>query len=585
MKGTVSLRVKRILVLAGLVMGLAGLGWLYLYAPRNTLDHLGENPALEGQPRALIMIAIFLGTFVSEDLACIGSGLLVATGRIDFLSATAAAFAGIFIGDIFIFAAGFFFGGPILSHRWARWVLSRRSLNRAEGLFRRKGLWIILATRFLPGTRTATYFTAGALRAPAIPFILVFGLAAAIWTPLLVGLSHLIGRHLIELYLVYEAFTLPALLAVGLGMYLIFHYGLPMFTWQGRRRLRGKWLRATRWEYWPVWQVNGLVLLYILYLGFIRHRRPTLFTAANPCMPHGGFIGENKSDILAPFSGQGRALPAWTSIPAGDPPGRMGAFTEAFARLGLHFPVVLKPDEGQRGLGVRIIRSVEEAENWFREWTSRAILQEFVAGNEYGLFYVRYPSEEEGRLISITRKKQMEVTGNGTDRLETLIHGHPRAIAQLDLFLERFAPDLERVLGKGERLPLGEIGTHALGAVFLDGSHLLTPELSRAVDTIAKACPGFHFGRFDFKAPDDAALKEGRGLRIIEVNGVTSEATHIYDPRHGLFHAWRTLCGQWRIAFEIGRENADRGAAVSKPGRFFKDAVGAWLRQKQIQQS
>jgi len=38
-----------------------------------------------------------------------------------------------------------------------------------------------------------------------------------------------------------------------------------------------------------------------------------------------------------------------------------------------------------------------------------------------------------------------------------------------------------------------------------------------------------------------------------------SEATHIYDPKLGLWEAYRVLFLQWRIAFEIGDLNRASG--------------------------
>ena len=64
---------------------------------------------------------------------------------------------------------------------------------------------------------------------------------------------------------------------------------------------------------------------------------------------------------------------------------------------------------------------------------------------------------------------------------------------------------------------------------------------------------------------DRADLLAGRNLRILELNGVLSESTHIYDPRYGVFRAWRTLFAQWRLAFEIAAANRRRGA---RPARF-----------------
>lgn len=533
-----------------------------------------------GGARWLILVAISVGTLVSEDLACISAGLLAATGRLDYPSATLAAFTGIFVGDTLIYGLGYFFGRPLLRHRWSRFIVSERAVDRAAGQFRRHGVWIILITRFIPGTRSATYFSAGALHAPFGRFVLVFALAAALWTPFLVGLSHLLGNRLLRLYENYEALALPALGLALLLLYLFFHYGIPLFTWRGRRRLRGKWIRSTRWEFWPVWQVNWLVFLHVLYLGIFRYRRPTLFTAVNPCMPHGGVVGESKGALLEALATDGEALPAWRSLPPGTEAERMGQLEAAMEALGLDWPVVLKPDEGQRGLGVAIIRDKAAAQRWLAGSRGTALLQEYVGGLEFGVFHFRYPSDTRGRIFSIARKVQLEVTGTGQDTLETLILKHPRAIAQLDTFLDRFAGELERIPAAGEVLALGELGTHSLGSLFLDGQDLRTPELEKRMDAIAGACPGFFFGRFDLKAPDEDHLRRGEGLKVLEVNGLTSEAAHIYDPRHGLRHAWRVLCRQWQIAFEIAEENAQRGARVTPLGEFIRDTLVSLRRQR-----
>jgi hypothetical protein len=177
------------------------------------------------------------------------------------------------------------------------------------------------------------------------------------------------------------------------------------------------------------------------------------------------------------------------------------------------------------------------------------------------------------------------VTGNGRDSLEDLIHRHPRAIALLKVFLDRFDDQLDRVPREGEQVPLGQLGTHALGALFRDGRHLLTPELANRVDRIAKACPGFWFGRFDIKAEGDEALKAGRGLKVLELNGVTSEATHIYDPRYGILNAWKTLFSQWRMAYAIARENSAAGAPVSTFREFVRDIYASMRRQRKITRS
>jgi hypothetical protein len=119
------------------------------------------------------------------------------------------------------------------------------------------------------------------------------------------------------------------------------------------------------------------------------------------------------------------------------------------------------------------------------------------------------------------------------------------------------------VLAAGETLPLARAGNHAQGTEFRDGRGLWTPALEHRIDAIARGFDGFYFGRFDVRYRDRAAFMAGEDLAIVELNGVTSEATHIYDPSSSIFAAWRTLMQQWSIAFAIGAANRRRGCRPS----------------------
>jgi hypothetical protein len=103
------------------------------------------------------------------------------------------------------------------------------------------------------------------------------------------------------------------------------------------------------------------------------------------------------------------------------------------------------------------------------------------------------------------------------------------------------------------------LGSHCRGALFLDGGWIKTEELERAIDDLCRGSEGFYFGRFDIRAPTIEDFRRGENFKVVELNGVTSEATHIYDPRNGLLSAYRTLFEQWRIAFRVGAQNRARG--------------------------
>jgi hypothetical protein len=324
------------------------------------------------------------------------------------------------------------------------------------------------------------------------------------------------------------------------------------------RRIVGLWKRCSQWEFWPPYLFYPPVAAYIAYLG-IRYRNWTLFTAANPAMPASGFVGESKHQILEHLKDAAPWLPHSTLLPSGSPTQRIAEAQEFMRCHSLQLPVVVKPDAGQRGSGVSIIRSFEQLQEYLTRASFPVILQEYIPGKEYGVFYYRYPGDRRGRIFSVTEKRMPVLLGDGVRTLEELILADERAVCMSHFYLRKNSERIQEVPAMGEGVQLVEIGTHCRGAIFLDGGDVITPELEAVIDQIAKSFEGFFFGRFDIRVPSRQDLMAGRNLKIVELNGVTSEATHIYDPKMSLVDAYRVLFEQWRIAFEIGRLNRERG--------------------------
>ena len=342
--------------------------------------------------------------------------------------------------------------------------------------------------------------------------------------------------------------------------------GLAMATDKGRRLMLSTWRRSTRWEFWPPWMFYPPVLAYVAYL-MAKHRSVTVFTAANPAILAGGFIGESKFDILQGLSEAGEYV-ARSSLLDGklSTVDKMLAVRRFMVDEGLTFPIVLKPNYGQRGSGVVVVRSVEALESCIRQSSVDTIVQEYVDGAEFGVFYYRHPSEPHGRIFSVTEKKFPAVVGDGRRTLEQLILHDQRAVCVARLYCDRHRDKLAVVPADGEAFPLAELGTHCRGAMFLDGGWVLTPELEKRFDAISRGFDGFYFGRFDVRVHGGIdAFRAGFGFKIIELNGVTSEATHIYHPGTPLMTAYRVLMRQWRIAFDIGAENRRGGVPPASP--------------------
>jgi hypothetical protein len=161
--------------------------------------------------------------------------------------------------------------------------------------------------------------------------------------------------------------------------------------------------------------------------------------------------------------------------------------------------------------------------------------------------------------------------------LEELVLADDRAVCMADFYLRKNSGRTRTVPAAGENVQLVEIGTHCRGAIFLDGGDTITPALEENIDRIARCFDGFFFGRFDVRVPSRQDLVAGRNIKIIELNGVTSEATHIYDPRLSIFEAYRVLFRQWRIAFEIGDVNRARGTRPT-PVRTLYQAIRDYRR-------
>lgn len=340
-----------------------------------------------------------------------------------------------------------------------------------------------------------------------------------------------------------------------------------------------RWSRALRWEFWPAWLFYVPVVSYII-LRSLRASRLTVFTAVNPGLEAGGFVGERKHEALNPLQQAAPELVAeFRLIPAEGSIGERQAQLDRFAAT-VGYPLVLKPDIGQRGRGVAIVRDRRLGCAYLEAAHGDVIAQRHVGGREFGVFAYRRPGEARATVLSITRKCFPEVVGNGQQTLAQLVLANARARLISPLLWKSLGPRLDEVPAAGTRVPLVEVGAHCRGALFLDGSALCTEALTGAVTRVFDAIPGYCFGRLDVRCPDEKALRFGHGLQVLEVNGVTAEAAHIYQPGTSLLKAWRSMIRQWSLAFEIGEANAVNGAVVTSLPGLWHRVRADWRRSR-----
>lgn len=521
---------------------------------------------------SIIVLLLALSTLVSEDLTCVTAGELIRRGQVGPVVGIVGCFVGIYLGDLALWGLGRAIGPRVLSWPWVTRRISAQRVHQLGTWFDRHAPLAVLSARFTPGLRLPVYLGAGLLQRKSGRFAMWTFVAAAIWTPMVVILVALLGERFIAPFHHFTGSGWLALVVVilcGIGSIRI---AGSLASVEERARIVARISRVWRWEFWPTWLFYLPLLPWIAWLS-LRHRSFLTITAANPGIPLGGFVGESKFQIVS--SVEHPCIIETILIPPADIDARLATLSAS----ALAFPIIVKPDVGQRGAGVKLVRSLDQARDYLASTPQAVIAQPFHSGPyEAGIFYVRMPGDVCGRIFSITDKVFPELVGDGASTIEQLVWQHPRFRMQAGTFLARHAQDRQRVLASGERFRLAVAGNHCQGTLFRDGSLLLTPQLVRAIDEIAQSFRdrGFYFGRFDVRYRDVDRFKAGEDLTVIELNGVTSESTNLYDPSWSLMRAYRLLFEQWKILFAIGAANRASGHRPARARELLGAIVAHW---------
>lgn len=314
--------------------------------------------------------------------------------------------------------------------------------------------------------------------------------------------------------------------------------------------MKNFWQKWSNYEYWPFWAFYGPLTPFFIY-NILKTKAPAYFCTANPSFKFGGFINYPKHDFLknipSPFLPETHYL---QQADKNNPP--------------LNFPFILKPNLGERGDGVELIKNSQAWINYINTNANDLIAQDYCAHpEEFGLFYVRLPKEKNGKLLSITQKKFLSVQGDGKSTLQQLILNDYRASRNKTYLFSKFENQLNSILPNNENLLLEPIGNHSRGTIFLDASHLKTKKLETVVDQVCTNIKGFYYGRLDVKAPSATDLQNGNFV-ILEVNGTNSEATHIYDPSYTLAKAYKEVLRHLTYQRKIAQQNNQLGHSYIK---------------------
>jgi hypothetical protein len=313
-------------------------------------------------------------------------------------------------------------------------------------------------------------------------------------------------------------------------------------------------------EYWSWWLL--VIPIWPLWIWYaFRLRCATWFTAVNPSMEDSGFVNESKITILNLIPDY--LKPNTLFVP------HINEFSMVIQNPYFsknNFPLIAKPDIGGRGRKVAFIKNLLELRIYHEDIQEDYMVQEVINyETELGIFYIRIPNEPSGRITSIALKDFLKVKGDGKSSIEQLMKNNYRASLQIERL--RKTIDLKLILPINETRLLEPIGNHSRGTTFVDAQHLINEKLNNVFNHICGQIPNFYYGRFDIRVKSIEDLYEGQHIFIMELNGLTSDAVHIFDPNARLRDAYKTQIVNCKLSYQIAKQNISNG---TKPTPLFE---------------
>ncbi|MEO8153189.1 MAG: hypothetical protein ABI605_08980 [Rhizobacter sp.] len=311
--------------------------------------------------------------------------------------------------------------------------------------------------------------------------------------------------------------------------------------------------RVGRLEQLPKW-LNLVPLVAQWVWLSLRYGSITLPSCANPCITSGGLVGEGKMEYLRIMGTRALCATATTTCVIAAGAESVADAEAAMGKSNLNYPVVVKPDLGWCGFGVRRVDDRAALHDYFSAYPpgERVLIQQWIADpGEAGIFYMRTPGEATGQVTGVVLRHFPRVVGDGVHSVAELMAADPRARRLGRDGASEPCCDATQVPAAAQVVRIATVGSTRVGGLYASGEAFITAELTQAVDTIAKDMTAFHVGRFDVKYATPSDLRAGR-FTIIEVNGAGSEAVHAWEPSLTLMQAYRIIFDKQRRLFAIG---------------------------------
>jgi membrane protein DedA with SNARE-associated domain len=531
-------------------------------------------------------VALFFGTYLQEDVAIVAGGLLVVKNQLPLILVALTLFGGVISGDMLIYGMG-------AAARKIPWFYKKLVNPRVESA--RIGLEKNLAAtiffvRFLPSILFPTFLACGLIGIPFYKFFITSLVSGVIWTSILLTLVIKLGEAVFPVYgywgwvimisvsllIVTYKMLKPRWLRLSNNMTIqtddFVDVEEQVTTLPGMPSINASNHRVALSEKIPYGLFYTPIGLQWIWLG-IRYRSMTLPTIANPLIEAGGLWGESKSKLMGSISSDNNEfVGSFTTLKLDKNLSNEILLQKALEKIsekGLEFPIVVKPDIGWLGIGVRVVKNEKMLLDYINIYPKdlTIIMQRLIPfKGEAGVFFVRKPGEASGKVTSLTIRYFPYIIGDGINSVQELINRDERLRYKSRFYLGKesmhqgLTPEfLKSVPSPDELIQIAFIGSIRVGGLYINGEKYITQKLNDRFNKIACSIPEFYFGRFDIKFKSIDRLQEGLDFEIFEINGAGSEAIHVWDANMPLTRVFSDLFKYQSLLFKISDMNRKRG--------------------------
>lgn len=172
-------------------------------------------------PVIWIFVIAFMLTFTENifppapcDAPIVILGTMIGLGKINFIPLLLVTTAGSVLGFYVMFLLGSVSGKKIIDSNKFKFINSN-SLNKPRRWFNKYGYYLIVANRFLSGTRAVISFFAGVSKLSAPKTLILSALSALVWNGILIYLGNIAGRNWENVWMYMKSYGRTTLLILA----------------------------------------------------------------------------------------------------------------------------------------------------------------------------------------------------------------------------------------------------------------------------------------------------------------------------------------------------------------------------------